>query len=196
MGSVGALRLQVHPVDAVVHVEVVDVDRTGECLQRREYVGYGHSQQLGLVPVDVEIQLWDVLLHRARYAGELLALRCVIDQTVGCGLKLLVGAVAAGFQSHLDSSRGPQARNDRRRAGVDLALGIERQRICHHLHHLRDVPLLALVPGLEHHGELGIGLARSDTGRRTDHAQHVLYVRLAHEEFHGPVGHHPRALQS
>lgn len=37
--AVGSLGLDIHAVDSVEHVEVVDVDRACECLHRGEYVG-------------------------------------------------------------------------------------------------------------------------------------------------------------
>ena len=196
MSPVRAFGLKIYPVNSVVHVEVVHIHRTSEGLERREDIRDRDTEQLSLVPIHVEIQLGNVLLHSAGHARELLSLRRVIYKGVGGRLKLLVGAVPARLQSHLDASGRAETRNHGGSARVDLALGIERQRVGHHLHHLGDVPDLPLVPGLQHHGELGVGLARPYSGRGAHDAEHVLDIGLTHEEFHSPVGHQPRALQS
>ena len=64
--SVGAVRsvgLDVDTVYSVVHVEVIDIDRTCESLQSCEDIGQRQTQKLDLVTIRIEVQLRNVLLH-------------------------------------------------------------------------------------------------------------------------------------
>ena len=73
VGAVGRFGLDVNLVDAVEHVEVIDVHRAGEGFQGRENVGHRHAEDLGLVAVHVEVQLGNLRLHRRGYARDFLA---------------------------------------------------------------------------------------------------------------------------
>ena len=112
MRTVGCLGLNVDAIDAVEHIEVVDVDRTGEGLERREDVGHRHAQQLRLVAVDVVVKLRNIALHRRRQSRQFGTPRSVIHQRVDRLLQVGIGAVAARFEHHLEAARSTQTRND------------------------------------------------------------------------------------
>ena len=146
--------LDIDAVDAVEHVEVVDVDRSGEGLHRREDVGHRDAEHLGLVAVYVEIELRNVALHRRRESRQLLALRGVVQQRVHGPLKVAVRGVAAGFEHHFETARGAQSRNDGRRREVDLAFGITAHLLADAVHQPADVRTFALLPRFEDHRQL------------------------------------------
>ena len=66
--------LDVYAVDTVVHVEVIHIDGACEGLQGGEHIRKRDSEKLYLVPVCIEVQLRDILLHSGCEAGELLSL--------------------------------------------------------------------------------------------------------------------------
>ncbi len=93
VGAVRGVGLDVDTVYSVVHVEVVDIDRTGERFQGREDIGHRQPQKLDLVTVRIEIQLRDVLLHSGGQSGELFPLHRIMKKRVRGVLEILIGRV-------------------------------------------------------------------------------------------------------
>ena len=58
--------LNVNTVDAVEHVEVVHINRTGIGLHGGEYICQRNTGKLNLVAVYIEIKLWYLSLKRGR----------------------------------------------------------------------------------------------------------------------------------
>ena len=195
VGAVRGFGLDVDAVDAVEHVEVVDVDRSGEGLHRREDVGHRHAQHLGLVAVHIEIELRDVVLYRRRKPRQLLALRGVVQQRVDGALKIAVRGVSARFEHQLDAARGAQSRDHGRRREVDLAFGIAAHLPAYAVHQPADVRGLAFVPRLEDHRQLAARLVGPHPRAGPGDVEHVFHVLLRHQVFHGAFRHAARAFE-
>lgn len=71
IGTVGRLGLNINPVNAVEHIEVVDINGTGERFHCGKNVGKSDALHLRLVAVHVEIQLRNVSLHGRCQSGKL-----------------------------------------------------------------------------------------------------------------------------
>lgn len=124
VGAVRGVGLDVDTVYSVVHVEVVDIDRTGERFQGREDIGHRQPQKLDLVTIRIEIQLRDVLLHSGGQSGELFPLLRIMKKRVRGVLEILIGRVPPCLKHHRESARSTESRDNGRCADVHLALRI------------------------------------------------------------------------
>ena len=187
--TVGSLGLDVNAVDAVEHIEVIDVDRPRKGLHRREDVGHRYTQQLRLVAVDVEIELRNVALHGRCQPREFGTLRSIVHQRVDGMLQILIGRIAPRFEHHLETARVAQAGNHSRRREIYLAFGVTREIGAHTLHHGAQPLGVAVAPRFEDHGQLAARLVGTHAGTGTRDVEHVLYVGVGHQELHRAVGH-------
>ena len=83
MCTIWGIRLNVNPVDTVIHIEVIHIDCSGEGFEGREYIRHRKAQKLDFVAVGIKIELRYVRLHSGGESREFLTLRRIVEQCVG-----------------------------------------------------------------------------------------------------------------
>ena len=63
MLAVGSFCLDVHTVDTVEHVKVIDVYRTCVCLHGGEYICQWHTRKFHFITVYIEVELGNICLE-------------------------------------------------------------------------------------------------------------------------------------
>ena len=110
----GRVGLDVDLPGAAEAVEVVDVVAAQARLQRVEDVGERHPHRLGLLAVDVHVELGRAGAEAVEQADQARLLVALGGQVVGPGLQRVEVHVADGFHHQLEAGGGPQARDRRR----------------------------------------------------------------------------------
>ncbi len=189
------LRLNVYAIDAVEHIEVVHIDRTGISLHRGEDIRQRYTRQLHFIPVHIKIELWYVRLQGRGKPGEFLALGRVIHQSIGCLHQIVECGVSACFKLHLETSRTAQSRNDRWRRQIDLTLRILLQVFLHLSHDFVNGLPVSCFPRFHDNGQFATCLTAAYTRAATYYALHIFHCRVLHQILYGTFRNGTRAFQ-
>ena len=122
--AVSGIGLQIHTVDAVEHIEIVDINRPGESLHCRKYVADRNPLHLGLVAVHIKKELRNLGLQRGGQAGKFRTLSRIELQCVHGLLKIRICGVTSCLEHHLETTRRAESGHDGRREKVNVAFGI------------------------------------------------------------------------
>ena len=187
------IRLDIYAVDAVEHVEIVDIDRSQISFHRRENVGHRDSEQLRLIAVHIEVKLRNLRLQRRGDRGQFGSLCRITPECIHRRHQVIPLGSRTGLQLELDATGRTEARHHGRtgRERTDLRIIVELA--LHVAHHLFDL-LIALFPRLEDHRERRTPLVRTHPGTRTGYVLHILHGIVPTQVSNRTFGHLPRPL--
>ena len=123
VGAEGRVGLDVDLPGAAEAVEVVDVVAAQVRLQRVEDVGQRHPHRLGLLAVDVHVELRRAGAEAVEQADQARLLVALGGQLVRAGLQRVEVHVADALHHQLEAGGGPQARDRRRPEDQHAGLG-------------------------------------------------------------------------